>query len=218
MQAHLATAHVQDVRDRPVGRVVDRVVRIEQEHRDATDLDGPHVDMDAAPGQLDRDGQRVALSPECAGQRHPRQVVVGVAVLLVPVGVDRLTEVAVAVQQAHADEGQGHVAGGLHVVAREDAQAAGVDAERLMQPVLGTEVGDRSLQVACVASMEPVVGAVGHVPVELADHPLRLDHEVGVVEECRPVDHAGEDRDRAVGAGPDAAVDPPVQRPGARVP
>ena len=37
------------------------------------------------------------------------QVVVGVCVLLVAVGVDRLAEVAVLVEQAHADERHRHV-------------------------------------------------------------------------------------------------------------
>ena len=41
-------------------------------------------------------------------------------------------------------DGEGHVAGGLHVVAGEHAQAAGVDAERLVEAVLRAEVGDRA--------------------------------------------------------------------------
>ena len=218
VQPHLPAADVEDVGDRPVRGVVDGVIRVEQEHGDATDLDGPYVDMDGPLRQLDRDGQRVALAPERARERHPDEVVVGVAVLLVAVSVDRLAEVAVAVQQADPDERQRHVAGGLHVVAREDAQAARVDAHRFVEPVLGTEVGDRALELAGVAPMEPVVGAVGHVAVEVGDDALGLDHEVGVVEQARPVDHARQDRDRAVRPRPDAAVDAPEHPAGRRVP
>ena len=60
------------------------------------------------------------------------------------VGVDRLAEVAVLVEEADADERHGHVAGGLDVVAGEDAEAAGVDAQALVEAVLGAEVGDRA--------------------------------------------------------------------------
>ena len=92
-----------------------------------------------------------------------RQVVVGVVVLLVAVGIDRLAEVALAIEQPDADRRQGHVAGRLHVVAGEDAEAARVDAERFVEAVLGAEVGDRAAQRVGVAALEPVVGAVGHV-------------------------------------------------------
>ena len=85
---------------------------------------------------------------EDAQDRQPGQVEVRVGVLLVPVRVDRLAEVAAAVEEPDADERQGHVAGGLHVVAGEDAEAAGVDAQRLVEAVLGAEVGDRARRAA----------------------------------------------------------------------
>ena len=76
--------------------------------------------------------------------------------LLVTVRVDGLAEVAVAVEQADGDERQGHVRGGLAVIAGEHTQAAGVDGQRLVQPVLGAEVGDRAVQRAAVIAVEPV--------------------------------------------------------------
>ena len=114
------------------------------------------------------------------------RVEVGVGVLLVAVRVDRLAEVAVAVEQAHGDERQRHVRGGLAVVAREHAQAAGVDAQRLVEPELGAEVGDRSLEPrrrdgARTSCREPFV----HVRVEAAQQGPVLDHEVRVVQERR---------------------------------
>ena len=136
------------------------------------------------------------------------QVVVGVGVLLVAVGVDRLVEVAVAIEQPDADERQGHVGRRLRVVAGEHAEAAGVDPERLVDPVLGAEVGDGSVEDAAVVPGEPGVGAVRHVLVELAEDVPDLDHERRVVEEAAPLDRARQDRDRIPVAGPRLAVDP----------
>ena len=73
--------------------------------------------------------------------------------------------------------GQGHVAGGLHVVAGEHAEAARVDAQRLVEAVLGAEVGDRAVEGVAVPALEPVVRAVGHVAVELGEDVVVLGHE-----------------------------------------
>ena len=70
--------------------------------------------------------------------------------LLVAIGVDGLAEVAATVEQAHRDERQRHVGGGLAVIAGQHAQAAGVDGQRFLEPVLGTEVGHRPSQGAAV--------------------------------------------------------------------
>ena len=144
VEAHLAAADVQDVGDRPVGIGVLGQVRVEQEDRDAPDLGDPDGDGQVATRQLDGHRQRQAGRVLDAPERQAAQVVVGVVVLLVAVGVDRLAEVALAVEQPDAERGQGHVAGGLHVVAGEDAEAARVDPERLVEAVLGAEVGDRA--------------------------------------------------------------------------
>ena len=166
----------------------------------------------------DYDLSRLPLSRVQDAEGLPLTVELQLPGRRVAVAVDRLAEVAVAVQQADPHQRQGHVAGRLHVVAGEDTEAAGVDAQRLVQPVLGAEVGDRALQVLGVTAMEPVVRAIGHVPVELGDDLLGLDDEVRVVEEGRPVDHARQDRDRAVDARPHAAVDSGEQCPHLGVP
>ena len=118
VQAHLAAADVEDVRDRAVGLVVLGQVGVEEQDRHASDLGEPHRDGQLAARQRDRDRQREPVLVLDPAERQPREVVVGVVVLLVAVGVDRLAEVALAVQQSHADRGEGHVARGLHVVAR----------------------------------------------------------------------------------------------------
>ena len=146
VQPHLAAADVQDVADRPVGVVVLGHVRVEQEHGHPPDLDEPDRDRQRPAGQLDRHLERVAARVGDPEDRQAGEVEVGVGVLLVAVGVDRLAEVALAVHEPDADERQGHVAGRLHVVAGEDAEPARVDAEALVEAVLGAEVGDRALR------------------------------------------------------------------------
>ena len=160
VEAHLAAADVQHVRDRTVRVRVGGHVRVEQEHRHAANLRQPDGGGHVAPGDLDDHRQRHADRVLDPAQREAVQVVVGVVVLLVPVGVDRLAEVALAVQQADTDERDRHVAGGFHVIAGEHAKAARVDPEQFMEPVFGAEVGDRALQPGRVLALEPLVRPV----------------------------------------------------------
>ena len=125
--------------------------------RHATDLRQPDRAPDLSTGQLDADPQRTAVRPGNAEQRQSLRVVVGVGVLLVAVGVDGLSEVAVSIEEADPDERDGHVRRRLQVVAGEHAQTARVDAHRLVEPVLGAEVGHRAVEARwpCCA-VEPV--------------------------------------------------------------
>ncbi len=218
VEAHLAAADVEDVGDRAVRVVVVGDVGVEQQDRHPADLGDPDGGVQVAAGERHADGERLAQPVERPQDRQPRELVVRVGVLLVAVRVDRLAEVALAVHQPHADERQGHVRGGLHVVAGEDAQAAGVDPEALVEAVLGAEVRDRALELVAVVAGEPVVRAVGHVGVELAQDLLVIGHECRVVEELVPGHGTGQDGDRVAVAGPCAGVDPAEHHPGRRVP
>src|SRR5690606_3872643 len=64
----------------------------------------------------------------------------GVGFLLPAAPIEMLAEVAVAEEQPDGREGDAEVRGGLRVVAREDAEAAGIDGEALVEPVLHAEV------------------------------------------------------------------------------
>ena len=75
------------------------------------------------------------------------------------------------------------------MVAGEYAQAARVDAERLVEAVLGAEVGDRAVELAAVLALEPVARAVLHVAVEVVEQRPVLGHQVDVVED-RPTSRA----------------------------
>jgi len=151
-------------------------------------------------------------------ERQAAQVVVGVVVLLVTVGIDALAEVALAIQEPDADRGQGHVTGGLHVVAGEHAQAARIDAERLVEAVLGAEIRERTTQLVGVATLEPVPRPVRHVRIELGEHVVILGEELRVIEQSGPLGRTADDRDRVAITGPRGPVDEVEQPAGARVP
>ena len=151
VEAHLPPTHVQDVRDGTVRVVVLGQVRVQQQDRHASHLRDPHGGEQLATRQLDADRQGASQVIDGPQDRQPGELEVGVGVLLVPVRIDRLAEEPTAVHEPDADQRQRHVRGGLHVVAREDAEAAGVDAKRLVEPVLRAEVGNRSVtESACL--------------------------------------------------------------------
>ena len=106
--------------------------------------------------------------PVLVGHRRDRHVVeVGVEVLrvLVALGVDRLVEVALPIQQPDPDEGQQHVARRLAVVAGEDAEPARVDRQALVKSELGAEIRDEVGGAQPLGAVAPqrlrVVGVVG---------------------------------------------------------
>ncbi|MCY1395836.1 hypothetical protein D9M71_107900 [compost metagenome] len=97
-----------------------------------------------------------------AGVEHRRywqvvEVRVVVGGLLASFGIQFLVEIAFPVEQADADEGQAHVAGRLAVVAGENAEAAGIDRQALVQAEFGAEIGDQ------VVFLEGLAGYVPHV-------------------------------------------------------
>ncbi len=76
-------------------------------------------------------------------QREGIEIVDGIALLLPSVGIQHLTEVALLVEQAEADQRIILVAGRLEMIAGENSQAARIDGQTLGEPVLGGEVGDQ---------------------------------------------------------------------------
>ena len=76
-------------------------------------------------------------------QRQGVEIVDRVAFLLPAVGIQKLAEIALLVEQAQADQRIVLVARGLQMVAGEDAQAAGIDRQALGEAVLGGEIGDQ---------------------------------------------------------------------------
>ena len=143
LQAHLPVAAVQLMGDGAVPGAVLRQIGIQQVQGDMPRLHHPHPHLEYPPGKLDIQGEVLAA----VGQRgYHRQVVgqrTGMTDLLVAMAVDGLGEVAHLVQQPNGHERQADIAGGLAVVAGQDAQAARVDRKALVQAELQAEVGDQ---------------------------------------------------------------------------
>ena len=126
------------------GRRVVLDVGVEQQQRHPADLGHPDPGgQRRPPGRPTATvrGRAVGLA-----QQRDRQAVGvedRVALLLPAVARQRLPEVAVPVEQADADQRDAEVAGGLEVVAGQDAEAAGVLRQHRGDAELRGEVGDR---------------------------------------------------------------------------
>ena len=143
-----------------------------------------------------------------SGQRQLVGVEDGVALLLPAVAVERLLEVAVAVEQADADERDAEVGGRLEVVAGEDAEPAGVLRQHRGDAELGREVRDRAGRVG--AGLAGVPAVLGEVALEVRVRGVEAGAEVGVVDQrVEPLAADGaEEPDRVAGhVAPDLRVD-----------
>ena len=144
LQPVLAAAAVQPVGDPALGGVVLLDVGVQQQQRHAADLRDPDAGGDERGRRAGR--WRPSRGVPSASRSSETAAAVGssdrVALLLPAVAGERLPEVAGAVEQPDADDRHAEVAGGLEVVAGEDAQAAGVLRQRGGDAELGREVGD----------------------------------------------------------------------------
>ena len=159
-------AAVEPRRQRAVARGVLRHVGIQQQQGRPPHLDPPDPRPEHAQVRVDRHHQRLAVRPEHLLDRQQVGVGVEVVFLLPAVGVERLAEVALVVEQADADQGDAQVAGALQVVAGQDPEAPRVDRQALVQPELGREVRDRPRPEA-----RGVDGAPGVVALEVLGQP-----------------------------------------------
>ena len=104
-------------------------VGVEQKEIAAADFDLPDFGADggAAGGDFNHDG----LAVEADGGLHGELVDVGLEILfaLPAVFIEALEEVALAVEEADADERDVEIGCALDVIAGEDAEAAGVDGQ-----------------------------------------------------------------------------------------
>src|SRR6185437_7238623 len=91
-------------------------------------------------------------------QRRDRKltrVIVGKQSLLFAVPADYLAEVALAVEQSHTYDRHAEIAGGLELIARYIAEAAGVDGQRFAQHEFHAEVRDADQAGIGVRLLEP---------------------------------------------------------------
>ena len=212
-QPVLGVAPVQAVGDGPhlVGVLLD--VGVEEVQRHASHARLPHLGDERHAGQVDLDPHALA-----GRQGHHVGVEQGVALLLPAVRVEALAEVAVAVEQADADERHAEVARRLEVVAGQHAEAARILRHRLGDAELGREVG-HEIERAVALGLEPAVAL--EVALQLAVHLAQEPLEPGVAGEGVEAfaRHQAEQADGVVDAGvPQVGVDPSEQVAGLVVP
>src|SRR5207248_1052693 len=125
-----AVAAVEPVRDRTVALAVLRHVGVEEKEPHVADARLPylHRELASGEGELDREVAAAFL------HRVDRQIAeLGIVIVgaLAPLGIDRLDEVALAIEEAHRDERQLEIARRLAMISGEDAEAAGVERQAL---------------------------------------------------------------------------------------
>jgi hypothetical protein len=108
-------------------------VGIEQEQVAPTDFHAPDFGPDGAAAGVHLHRHRLAVCAD--GNLHGLLADIGLQIffLLPAVGIEALAEVTVAVKDADADQWDIQVGGALDVIARENAQATGIDRTRFMQ-------------------------------------------------------------------------------------
>ena len=157
-------------------------VGVEEQQRHPTDVgdeDPRHQVGAVGQGEGDRRPAAVGLAEH--GQRQLVGVEDGVALLLPAVAVERLLEVAVAVEQAHPHQRDAEVGGRLEVVAGEDAEAAGVLRQHRGDAELGREVRDGARGV--VAGLAGVPAVLGEVALQVVVRGVEARAEVAVVDQ-----------------------------------
>ena len=178
--SHVVVAPVQPSRDLPILGAVLRDVGIEQIQGHTSDLDAPEAGQHLVPRQGDTHQQRGTVRARFGNQRQVVKIVFRIAFLLPAVHVQVLTEVAFAVHQADAHQRQTQVAGRLQVVPGQEAQAAGVDRDAIVDAKLRREIGDAALaRGRAVGFLIP--GRTVQVGLEGFFHPIHVGQETVVV-------------------------------------
>jgi hypothetical protein len=162
------------------------------------------------PKQVHVDHEGLTVGTAYLGEGKVVEIVFVVAFLLPSGLAEQLFEVALLVEEAHADEGEAEVAGGLEMVAGEDAEASGEDGEALGKAELGREVSDQRMVEALRISFVEPSGFGVKVGVEIGLDAMEMTEE-GVIDgggfEFFLLD-GSEDQHRIVASGfPEVAIE-----------
>ena len=185
---------VEVVGDRAVLFAVQVVVGVEQVELGASHVAAPDAPGDDTARQAELDRKPVAVLVADGRDRQFREVLRLIARLLVACGREALREVAVPVKQPHGDHRYVFVAGLLEVVAREDAEAAGIDFQRAVDAVFHAEIADlRPFRIFFLGHVgfELLVGGVHLREENLVFLELQQARIVQLVEEVDRVLFAG---------------------------
>ena len=144
-EAVAPTASIELVGDLLVRALVLGHVAIEQEQADPAGVHLPDVQEHGSTRQLHAHAKGLAIGADRRRQRQFGKIGLHIAVLLLPLAVDRLVEVTLMVKKPDGDERYAVVARSFDMVAGEDAHAARVELQPLVQPEFHTEIGDEIL-------------------------------------------------------------------------
>src|SRR3569832_1913881 len=181
LDARVDVAAVQLIGDGAVDVVVLRHVAVEQIKADVAGLRLPHLEQHKPNNDGDKHVQLLTVA--VVRGLHRQLIEIGGRVVgdLFAVAVEGLREITLAIEHAHGDERNAEVARRLAVIAREDAEAAGVDGQTLVQAEFRAEIGDeggarsqvRRYVGAHVLVMIRIVGGEGAIEVLDEDAVLR---------------------------------------------
>ena len=155
LESQPAVAAVELARDAAVGGGIHRIVAVEQQQAHAAHAHLPGAEPETAPARAEIDPHPLTA---LVAKRHHRKlcgVVVGVELLLSAVGVEHLPEVALRVEQAHADHRDAEIARALELVPGHVAETAGVDRQRFGEPELHAEIGHHAELLTGVGALQP---------------------------------------------------------------
>ena len=122
-----------------------RQVGVEQVGRATADVDAPRLELHLADAHLDGADERLAVLVEHGLDGEVLRLELGVVIDLPVVLIDRLLEVAFAIEQADADEAEPEIARGFRMIAGEDAETAGRDGQGFVEAEFRSEIDDRVL-------------------------------------------------------------------------
>ncbi len=166
-QPHLTARHVQLARDRPVRRIVHHDVRIQQQYRHSPDLHVPHPNVYLPVRQRYLHQQLPAGLGLDQRYGQTGKIIRAVHMMLRSVHVDYLIEKARPVHEPDGDEGHSEMVHGFARVARQNAQPAAVEMQRLRKTVLAAKIGHGPAGIVRIRFVKPGLARRIHVVVEI---------------------------------------------------
>src|SRR5579871_4145157 len=114
-----------------LGRVTGNI-GIEQQQNAPADLYAPDFREHESAARFNLNGHRLPVHADGGFHRQLADIVLQVRFLLPTAHIQALAEIALAVEEPDADQRDVEVGGALDVIARQDAQAAGIDRKRFV--------------------------------------------------------------------------------------
>ncbi len=144
---HFQIAAIKLSGDQSVLGVVFRSVAIEKVKADPAHLELPNLGENFAIQNSHRDEQ-VRVAAAHLADRQMVEVLIEIDRFLQALLVDLLPEITMSIKQADRDEVEIEIAGRFAMVARQNAETAGIIWDRFVKTKLGRKIGDRVLDRA----------------------------------------------------------------------